>query len=65
MDTELSFEQASAELEKIIERLNSGSTTLDEAVALYEKGIGLVNYCTKLLDDYQGRIERVMLKQDD
>lgn len=65
MNAELSFEQASAELDRIIERLNSGSTTLDESVGLYEKGIELINYCKRLIDGYHGRIERIMVNQDE
>ncbi len=64
MNSELSFEQASAELDTIIEKLNSGSTSLEEMVQLYEKGTELVNYCTKLLDSYRGRIEKVTVQHD-
>lgn len=58
----LTFEQAMAELEKTVNELNSGGTALEKAVALYEKGVALSDYCTGLLKNYDGRIEQAMKK---
>lgn len=63
MISELTFEQAAAELDKIVEKLNSGSAALEEMVELYERGIELSNYCTMLLNKYDGRIEKAVSLQ--
>ena len=55
---EMTFEQAAAELDSIVEQLNSGSVQLDEMIALYEKGVALSNLCMKMLKEYDGRIEK-------
>lgn len=56
----MSFEAAAAELDGIVEKLNSGSAQLDEMIALYEKGVALSDYCMKLLKEYDGRIEKAV-----
>jgi len=56
---ELTFEQAKAELDSIVERLGGGSLPLDEMVKLYEEGAALSAYCKKLLDAYDARLMRV------
>ncbi|MBR4434627.1 MAG: exodeoxyribonuclease VII small subunit [Clostridia bacterium] len=60
---DLTFEQAAAELDGIVAKLGDGSVTLDETIKLYEKGVELSNHCTKLLNDYDGRIEQAMKKK--
>ena len=65
MNTELSFEQASEKLDSILEKLNSGSTSLDEMVSPYEQGIELVNHCTELLNSYRSSIDKVMVQNND
>ena len=52
-------------LDSILEKLNSGSTSLDEMVSLYEQGIELVNHCTELLNSYRSRIDKVMVQNND
>lgn len=66
MEIEMTFEQAAEKLEHIVERINAGSVSLDETVALYEEGVRLSNYCLELLNQYDARIERVsqQLKAD-
>ena len=46
----LSFEDALKELERVVQRLESGDATLDESIALYER-----------LDQAQARIEAIRL----
>lgn len=43
--TEPTFEVALAELEQIIRNLEDGSATLDESLALYERGVQLLKQC--------------------
>jgi exodeoxyribonuclease VII small subunit len=58
-ETELSFEQAQAELESIVERLEQGQASLDEALALWERGEQLYAYCRERLDSAQGKVEEL------
>ena len=47
---EKTFEQAQAELEQIVERLEQGQASLDEALALWERGEELYAFCREKLD---------------
>ncbi len=58
-DQQLTFEQASAELEGIVERLERGEADLDEALALWQRGEELYRLCRERLDTAQGRIEEL------
>lgn len=59
MSDEQTFESAQRELEQIVERLESGQTGLDEAIALWERGEELYRFCLGKLDSAQGRIEEL------
>ena len=59
MTAEPSFEDAQGELERIVERLESGQAGLDEAIALWERGEELYRLCLARLDRAQGRIEEL------
>ncbi len=58
-DAEPSFEQAQAELEQIVERLEQGQASLDEALSLWERGEQLYALCRAKLDAAQGRVEEL------
>jgi exodeoxyribonuclease VII small subunit len=53
------FEEAQSELEGIVERLESGQASLDEAIALWERGEELYRLCAARLDAAQGRIDEL------
>jgi exodeoxyribonuclease VII small subunit len=55
----LSFEEAYAELEQIITRLEAGDLPLDESVTLYERGRKLSEHCQTLLDKAELRISQL------
>jgi exodeoxyribonuclease VII small subunit len=57
----LSFETALKELEKIVGRLESGDTPLQDAIDLYERGDQLRRLCAERLDAAQARIEAIRL----
>lgn len=59
-DAELTFEQAFAQLEEIVERLESSELTLDESVALFERGQVLAAQCAKLLDAAELKVKQLM-----
>ena len=58
-ETELTFEQAQAELERIVEQLERGQVPLDEAIALWERGEQLHAFCRAKLDSAQGKVEEL------
>jgi exodeoxyribonuclease VII small subunit len=53
----LSFEEALAQLEEIVERLETGSLSLDESLGEYEKGVALSRHCTRYLREAEARVE--------
>ena len=59
METEQTYEGAMARLEEIVNRLESGSKTLDEMLALYEEGAALGNFCTAKLNEYEGKLSKL------
>jgi exodeoxyribonuclease VII small subunit len=60
----LPFEQALAELEKIVRDLEDGQITLEESLARYEKGVGLLKFCYGQLQHAEQRI-RLLAGVDD
>jgi exodeoxyribonuclease VII small subunit len=57
--SEPTFEDAQRELEGIVQRLESGDASLDEAIALWERGEALYQLCSSRLDAAQGRIDEL------
>lgn len=54
-----SFEQAMTELEKIVGAIESGQVPLAQALAQYEKGIELISYCQKVLNEAEQKISKL------
>lgn len=50
------FEETLALLEDHVRRLDSGELALEDALGLFEQGVGLVRECQNLLDDAERRI---------
>ena len=59
--TELSFEEAVAELERIVEQLERGDVALDKSIEIYERGEALKAHCENLLSAAEKRIEKIRL----
>jgi exodeoxyribonuclease VII small subunit len=57
MPDPIPFEQALAELDRILRELEDGTTTLDDALARYERGVGLLRGCYAQLRDAEQRIK--------
>ena len=57
----MSFEDALAELEQIVRRLEAGQVRLDEAIQCYERGAQLKQHCEKKLNEAQQRVERIVI----
>jgi exodeoxyribonuclease VII small subunit len=52
----VTFEQAIAELEGIVKRLEKGELTLDESIGFFQRGVELTKYCNKKLDEAERSI---------
>lgn len=52
----LTFEQSLTELERIVRELEDGQTGLEEALARYETGVGLLKHCYNQLSQAEQRI---------
>jgi len=57
--TELTFEAALQELEETVNRLENGDLTLDESLALYERGQQLAVHCQAQLEQATLRVEQL------
>ncbi len=53
------FETALSELEGIVERLESGDTSLEGAIDAYERGVRLKKHCEGKLRDAQLRVDKI------
>lgn len=63
MSDELSYEQARAELAQVVERLEAGGTTLEESLALWERGERLADICQTWLDGARDRLAKARERQ--
>jgi exodeoxyribonuclease VII small subunit len=61
---QMSFEDALAELEQIVKRLETGSGKLNEAIQSYERGALLKRHCEAKLREAQARIDRIVIGAD-
>ena len=58
---ELGFEQAMAELEQVVSRLERGDVALDESIRLYERGAALKARCETLLAAAEEKVQQITL----
>jgi exodeoxyribonuclease VII small subunit len=56
----LGFDAALAEFQKVVAELESGGQPLEEALALYERGVALQAHLDRLLSDAELRIRRLV-----
>ncbi|MCV3269820.1 exodeoxyribonuclease VII small subunit [Roseobacter sinensis] len=61
---EMSFEQAMAELEKVLGQLERGDVALDESIALYERGAALKARCETKLKEAEEKVAAITLDGD-
>ncbi|MCR9072947.1 MAG: exodeoxyribonuclease VII small subunit [Alphaproteobacteria bacterium] len=59
----LSFEDALRELETIVETLEQGRGSLDDAIAAYERGAALKKHCQKKLEEARLKVEKIKLDE--
>ena len=55
----MSFEEAMKELEKLVDSLDKGDVSLDEAITAYDRGSQLKEYCEKKLNEAKMKIETI------
>ena len=60
----LSFEEALAELEKIVRGLESGQQKLEEAIIAFERGSALRRHCEAKLAEAETRIQAIVERAD-
>jgi len=61
---DLSFEDALAELERIVRDLEGGKQRLDEAIAAFERGTVLRRYCEAKLAEAERRVAAIVEESD-
>lgn len=57
MSDEMTYEQARSELAEVVEKLERGGGSLEESLALWERGEKLADVCRRRLDGARERIE--------
>ena len=56
----LSFEEAFAELEEVVQQLEAGDLTLDKAMAFFERGMALAEHGNAQLDAAELRVQQLV-----
>ena len=64
MQKKISFEEALAELESSVKKIESGELSLDESIAVFEESVRLIGICNKKIEDAEGRV-RILTEQQD
>ena len=60
-----SYEAAREELIEVVRTLEAGGTTLDESLALWERGEALARTCQEWLDGARKRLDEAMGSEED
>ena len=61
---EMSFEEAMAELERIVGQLERGDVPLEQSITLYERGAALKERCAKTLREAEEKVAKLTLDKD-
>lgn len=57
--SDLTFEQALAELERVVAELESGDLTLEQSLTLFERGTALAQLCERRLDEAEQKVSQL------
>lgn len=60
MENKLPFKQSMNRLEEIISALEKNEIELEEAIALFEEGLQLVNSCDSQLKNFENRVQELL-----
>jgi exodeoxyribonuclease VII small subunit len=58
------FEVALEDLEQVVEQLESGELSLEDSLAAFEKGVGLVKYCNQKLNEVEKKVELLVTDKE-
>ncbi|MFE1439376.1 exodeoxyribonuclease VII small subunit [Streptomyces sp. NPDC058739] len=64
VDEALGYEQARDELIEVVRRLEAGGTTLEESLALWERGEELAKVCRRWLEGARARLDAALAAED-
>jgi exodeoxyribonuclease VII small subunit len=56
----LPFDGALAELQAVVAKLEAGNLALEDSIALYEQGVMLHEHCSRLLNQAELRVQRLV-----
>ncbi len=59
---QLGFDDALAELQRVVAELESGGQPLERALALHERGATLIEHCNRLLTDAELRMQQLVAR---
>ncbi|WP_030981457.1 exodeoxyribonuclease VII small subunit [Streptomyces sp. NRRL S-1813] len=65
VDSTLGYEQARDELIEVVRSLEAGGTTLEESLALWERGEALAKVCRRWLDGARARLDAALTEPSD
>ena len=60
----MTFEEAMKELERLVDSLDKGDVSLDEAIAAYDRGSQLKDHCQKKLNEAKMKVETIQSPGD-
>lgn len=60
----MKFEEAMKQLENTVKKLESGDTTLEESMELFEKGVSLTRTCQQLLSEAQLKVTKLIAENE-
>ena len=60
----MTFEDAMKELERLVDSLDKGDVSLDEAIAAYDRGSQLKDHCQKKLNEAKMKVETIQSSGD-
>ncbi|MBX9396784.1 exodeoxyribonuclease VII small subunit [Streptomyces sp. TRM72054] len=63
VDEALGYEQARDELIEVVRRLEAGGTTLEESLALWERGEELAKVCRRWLEGARARLDAALAEE--
>ncbi|MEU5464305.1 exodeoxyribonuclease VII small subunit [Streptomyces althioticus] len=61
----LGYEQARDELIEVVRRLEAGGTSLEESLALWERGEELAKVCRRWLDGARARLDAALAEEEE
>ena len=64
-ETSRAFEDTYNQLEDLVGQLETGDLSLDEALSTYERGVGALKRCYRILDAAERKLEILVQNQDD